>query len=123
MFTAKDFFKPCKYNPETQNQIWMSMIQDSHDNHCSCNKPFAHLLASIFPPGHKDRGQTIEYIINRDYNTKCHFGGQEETNSGLEIGTDAAAGLPSEIKEEHTEEENLDDLLAAAAAAAEDELR
>ncbi len=42
---------------------------DSHDICCDCKFPFAHLLDSIFPEGHTDRYQSIEYIIKRDYQT------------------------------------------------------
>ncbi len=117
--SAKDFFKKCTYNCETQNQLWCSQIADGHDNFCSCQQPFAHLLASIFPPGHQDREYTINQILARDYTERCLSGGDEERKLG---------GESSNIKEEETtdtkgdfqEEESIDALLAAAAAAAED---
>ncbi len=43
------FYAQTKYNAATLNQLWMSMIADSHDIHCDCKKPFAHLLDNIFP--------------------------------------------------------------------------
>ncbi len=49
----------------------------------NCNTPFAHLLASIFPVGHKDRDLTIEAIITRDIQ-ECLSGGPEERGSGEE---------------------------------------
>ncbi len=73
--SAKDFYTPTPYNQDTKNQIWLSQIADSHDNFCNCNHPFAHLLASIFPPGHKDRNFTINQILARDYKEKCLSGG------------------------------------------------
>lgn len=111
--SAKDFYTPTPYNIDTKNQIWLSQIADSHDNFCHCNHPFAHLLASIFPPGHKDRNLTINQILKRDYTEKCRSGGTEEESHG---------GDHLDIKEEHTEEEERDsladagveDLLAAA---------
>lgn len=99
----------------------MSQIADSHDNICSCWHPFAHLLASIFPPGHQDRELTINQILLRDYKEKCHSGGEGEENHGLAGGE--GADLPTEPKEENTEENNIEDLLFAAAAAAEENKR
>lgn len=116
--SAKDFYKECKYNEETKNQMWMSCIADSHDSWCNCDTPFAHLLASIFPPGHTDRTRTIQDILTRDFTKKCLSGGADAENSGM-----AAARLIEEKtstkreKEEFTEEENLEDLLAAVADA------
>ncbi len=50
--------------------------------------PFAHLLASIFPPGHKDRDLTVNQILNRDYKELCLSGGKEEKSHGM-AGEDA----------------------------------
>lgn len=112
--TAKDFYKPTKFNPETLNQIWMSEIQDSHDIWCDCKGPFAHLLTSIFPPDHKDRYLTVDQIIKRDFAQAWHSGGEEEENHGL-AGGDTAATL---IKEEKGGQEedipgDVEELLAA----------
>ncbi len=115
--SAADFFKPTPYNKDTKNQIWMSMIADGHDIICNCFNPFAHLLASIFPPGHQDRDLTINQIIERDYKAQCHSGGTEERSGG-----EAAAGPStkedSNIKEENQEDEfterNIEELIAAA---------
>jgi len=113
--TATDFYKPTRYNPETLNQIWMSEIADSHDIWCDCNGPFAHLLASIFPPGHQDRDLTISEILKRDYR-KWHSGGEEETRDGG-AGDSNAATLKQETEERDlpdTEREDIEGLLAAA---------
>ncbi len=67
----------------------MSMIADTHDIHCNCWHPFAHLLASIFPPGHKDRLLTIQEILTRDYKEICRSGGEEERSHGLQTDTRA----------------------------------
>lgn len=75
-------FKPTKYNGCTKNQLWMSIISDSHDIHCGCEVPFSHLLDSIFPEGHSDRHKTIAEIIQRDTQA-CHSGGTEETSPGF----------------------------------------
>lgn len=80
---SKDFFKETNYNQETKEQIWMSQLSDSHDNICSCHTPFAHLLASIFPPGHRDRNSTIQQILERDYKELCLSGGNAETSFGF----------------------------------------
>ena len=117
---AKDFYKPTPYNQDTKNQIWLSQIGDSHDNFCHCNTPFAHLLASIFPVGHKDRTLTIDQILLRDYRQLCLSGGEDAEGTG---------GAATEIKEEQDGqkeeeddqdiEEKLDALLAEAAENAE----
>lgn len=117
--SAKDFFTPTPFNEETKNQIWMSIIADGHDNICHCNHPFSHLLASIFPPGHQDRNKTIDQILARDYQEKCHSGGGAGGSHGL-AGGDIEKGSTKIKQEEEGEdpEEDLDTLLAAAAAAA-----
>ena len=114
-----DFFTNTPYNADTKNQMWMSMISDGHDIFCNCHSPFAHLLVSIFPPGHQDRNLTVEEIIQRDYKQQCHStGGTEETGGG-----EAAAGpstkTDTNIKEEENLEEefterNIEELIAAA---------
>jgi len=95
----------------------MSTIADGHDNFCSCTGPFAHLLASIFPPGHQDRHKTIEEILQRDYQEQCHSGGRGAAGHGSAAGATAAAASP-EIKEENQEEDmpgdEIEELLAAA---------
>lgn len=114
--SAKDFWSTTTYNNETKNQLWMSIIADSHDSICNCKTPFAHLLANIFPPGHKDRDLTINQILERDLKEKWHSGGDGGENSG-----GAAEKITSERKDtttpekEPTEEEEIDGLLAAAA--------
>lgn len=115
--TAADFYKPTTFNSDTRNQIWMSQIQDSHDNFCNCWHPFAHLLASIFPPDHKDRNSTIQEILDRDYKELCHSGGTEERNHGM-VGdsrpadTEGVAG-PGEEGEHFIKDEELEELIAA----------
>lgn len=115
---SKDFFVETPYNQDTKNQIWMSQIADSHDNICFCNFPFAHLLANIFPPGHKDRNLTVNQILARDYKEKCHSGGREDASGGME---DPGFGEGPSTKEEEKDpaeedfpEEEIDVLLAAA---------
>lgn len=118
MLSHKDFASKTKYNLDTQNQIWMSNIADSHDCWCDCPTPFAHLLSSIFPPGHQDRKRTINQILLRDYKEKCRSGGQEEESHGGAVG---GAGDTQDIKvegaEEEFPEEDIEGLLAAAADA------
>ncbi len=113
--SAKDFFKKTKFNLETQNQIWMSQLADSHDNFCHCNCPFAHLLASIFPPGHKDRDLTINQILQRDYIEACHSTGEEERDGGGERGgTDIKENPDTKEEEDLIKDEELSELIAAA---------
>ncbi len=113
---AKDFYHPTPFNQETKNQIWMSQIADAHDNICHCNHPFAHLLASIFPVGHKDRDLTINQILLRDYREKCRSGGEEEERTGMaDSGTGGGfKGIKAEEEEEELPGEEIEDLLAAA---------
>ncbi len=75
MICSRDFCNKNKYNNETNEQLWMSVLSDTHELTCSCNWPFAHLLAIIFPLGHQDRDKTINEILLRDYKEKCHSGG------------------------------------------------
>ncbi len=115
--SAKDFYRKTKYNTDTQNQIWLSIIADSHDSWCDCDHPFAHLLASIFPPGHSDRPQSIDYILARDYTEKCLSGGADAENSGMAEGDLQGDAKPSkEDIEKDLPTEEIDALLAAAAA-------
>lgn len=114
MLSHKDFASKTKYNIDTQNQIWMSNIADSHDCWCDCPTPFAHLLSSIFPPGHTDRNKSINYILARDYKEKCRSGGAEETEIGL-VNSDTAAATPIKGEEgEDFPEEEIEKLIAAA---------
>lgn len=120
--SSKDFFKKTTYNFETQNQIWCSQLADAHDNFCCCNHPFAHLLSSIFPPGHTDRDLTITQILTRDYTEICLSGGTEEENHGL--ADTGGEEIPTEEKPPEEEIEDLEDieieeLIAAADAATE----
>ena len=116
MLSHKDFASKTKYNIDTQNQIWMSNIADSHDCWCDCPTPFAHLLSSIFPPGHRDRHLTIEQILQRDYKEKCLSGGGEEESHGM--AGSGADGELQDIKDEGEEfqGEEIENLLAAADA-------
>lgn len=110
------FIRNTNYNGDTKNQMWMSMISDGHDIFCGCPQPFAHLLDSIFPEGHRDRNKTIQRIIDRDYK-ECLSGGQEERNLGMADG--AEGETPIKEEEDQGIDEDLDALLAAAASAAE----
>ncbi len=117
---SKDFYKETYYNSDTKNQLWMSLIADSHDSWCNCDTPFAHLLASIFPPGHKDRDLTIEQILSRDYKSICLSGGADAENTGTVPTTKDGAAENQNIKqEEKLEEEGIEELLAAVADAEE----
>lgn len=117
--SADDFFHPTTFNNSTKNQLWMSIIADSHDSICDCWHPFAHMLASIFPPGHSDRNKTIEEILHRDYQEKqCHSGGRDGGGHGL-AGGEEREGLPGiKAEEEDYPEEEVEKLIAAAESAA-----
>ena len=112
------FFHKTTYNNETLNQLWMSIIADSHDICCSCYTPFAHLLDSIFPEGHQDRHKTIADIIQRDYQ-QCHSGGIEEENHGLADTKEKDSPTKREDQEEgYIGDEELEELVAVAENAA-----
>lgn len=115
---ANDFARATHFNLDTKNQLWMSVIADHHDSWCNCNTPFAHLLASIFPPGHGDRLLTIEQILSRDYQELCLSGGADAKDTGTVPATENGAAENQNIKqEEKPEDEGLEELLAAVAAA------
>lgn len=111
------FYCKTKYNAATLNQMWMSMIADSHDIHCDCKAPFAHLLDNIFPEGHTDRNKTIASIITRDYQ-QCLSGGEEERSHGGVAGEKDGQKEPIKREEDHIEDDgNVEELLAAVANA------
>ncbi len=85
MLCSKDFHRKSPYNHETKDQMWMSIIGDTHDAICGCDQPFAHLLTNIFPIGHTDRDKTINQIIWRDFKQlqKCHSSGDAENAPGI----------------------------------------
>jgi hypothetical protein len=111
--SATDFIKPTHYNSDTKNQIWMSIITDSHDNFCNCQSAYAHLLASIFPPGHSDRDLTINQILERDYKEQCLSGGAAAESSGMEGTGGTKPGLEKEEGAHFIKDEELEDLIAA----------
>ena len=111
---SKDFYKKNSYNFETQNQLWCSQITDAHDNFCGCHYPFAHLLSTIFPPGHTDRDLTITQILTRDYTELCLSGGQEEKDGcGTETDHTTKERDITENQEENLTEEGIEELIAA----------
>lgn len=112
--------RPCTYNLDTKNQLWCSVIADSHDSTCGCKFPFAHLLATIFPPGHQDRNKTIEEILQRDYREQCLSGGDGERGHGILTGIEpsAAAAFLKEEEEEYIKDEDLQNLIDAGEDAA-----
>lgn len=118
--TTFEFYRKTPYNKETLQQLWTTIINDTHDCHCGCTVPFVHLLDILFPPDHKDRHLTIDSIIKREKKyIRCLFGGKEEEDSGgvaEEIPTEKDTPQ-EEIKEEDDTEENIRELLAAADAA------
>lgn len=112
MLCSRDFHRKSPYNNETKDQMWMSIIGDSHDAICGCEQPFAHLLTNIFPIGHKDRDKTINQIIWRDFKQLCHSGGDAaDVTGGPE---NAIMPLPSAATKELDEDgpEELEKLFA-----------
>nr|UHS18233.1 MAG: hypothetical protein [Gammatorquevirus sp.] len=117
MFCSKDFMnRQRKYNNETLEQLWLSIVNDSHECICQCDYPFAHILSAIFPLGHADRKLTIEQILARDFKQKCLSGG-----AGDAATLTPTTGIKREEEkplEENQEEEPTDEDLAALLAAA-----
>lgn len=91
----------------------MSEIADSHDIWCNCTGPFAHLLASIFPPGHQDRNLTITQILERDYK-QCHSGGHAGASAGGVADTNVGTLKEDQKDLQEEEKEDIENLLAAA---------
>lgn len=119
-----DFYHKTTFNLDTQNQIWMSQLADGHDNFCDCKTPFGHLLASIFPPGHKDRDLTINQILLRDYTETCHSGGTGEKGSGGETTGENPGTRNTNLEDtEELTEQNIEELIAVADAAEEEDTR
>lgn len=119
MPNTSNFFQPSPYNHETKEQMWCSIIGDFHDSFCGCDKPFCHLLSSIFPPGHQDRNLTIQQILERD--SQCHSGGKEgESHGGATGFATRDYTKEKENQGDIKEEDTIEDLLFAAAAAAEE---
>lgn len=115
--SSEDFYQETTFNKITKQQIWMSQIADGHDNICNCNHPFAHLLANIFPPGHKDRSLTIDQILQRDYTEKCLSGGA--AGRGGSNLAETTGGDALELGERnHIEDADLEELIAAGESAA-----
>nr|UHS18320.1 MAG: hypothetical protein [Gammatorquevirus sp.] len=114
---SKDFYKETYYNSDTKNQLWLETVQNTHDCYCNCNTPYAHLLACLFPPGHKDRDTTIQEILQRDYKERCLSGGNADAGPGFTTTDIKEEDTRKEDLEEDFGEENLDELLAAAADA------
>lgn len=112
-------YRPCKYNNETKQQLWMSILGDSHDNFCSCETPFAHALDCMFPIGHSDRNLSVQQIITRDQ-ARWHSGGTEEENHGL-ADTAERQPIPEDGADdlENMGDEEIEELIAAADAATE----
>lgn len=118
---TKDFHRDTKYNSDTKNQLWMSIIGDAHDIICDCWHPYAHMLSNIFPPGHKDRDLSINQILERDYSERCHSGGDDAENHGLADGGATTGGDvidPEEREEEYIKDDELTELIKAAEDAA-----
>jgi len=114
---ANDFFSATTFNNDTKNQLWLSIVADAHDSICNCWHPFAHMLASIFPPGHQDRNRTIEEILQRDYKEKCHSGGGDAAAHGLADGGEKGDLPDIKAEEEDYPGDELENLIAAAESA------
>lgn len=119
MATYFEFFRNPAYNSTTRDQLWVSSFTDSHDSYCGCTKPISHMLSILFPPGHGDRHLTIHQILKREeQDSKCLFGGPEETSGGADAGEPTTKEKETPLKEEEEDpftKIDVEDLLAAAA--------
>lgn len=111
--SGSDFYQPTHFNRETKDQLWMSIIADSHDSNCNCETPFAHLLANIFPPGHKDRDLSINQILQRDYKQTCRGGGRGVEGHGLADGKEKPEETNSPEEKNSIDGEEITNLLDA----------
>ncbi len=114
MFCAKDFYRTPKYNTETKDQLWMSILSDSHELYCGCDTPFAHLLSNIFPIGHQDRNKTINQILLRDFKQlqRCHSGGGEEERTGFPVASTSGTTREEITAAGEDSQEDLEKLFA-----------
>ena len=115
------FYRPTPYAPETKQQIWSTILTDSHDLFCGCTEPISHMLHELIPPDSKYRHWTIDQFINNNFKRQqCLFGGVDEKGGG-EAAADPTTGENTTPKEEGGEdlftEENLKELIDAADAA------
>lgn len=125
MSTIFNFFRKTEFNQPTLEQLWLSIINDTHDSICNCTRPFIHLLALLFTEEHKDRHLTIHNIITREFKEhQCLFGGDADKNIGMALAaTQQEEGeKPTEEREDLTEED-IELLIAATDAAEEEEPR
>lgn len=118
MFCSRDFYRKNRYNQETNDQLWMSILSDSHELYCGCDTPFAHLLSNIFPIGHQDRNKSINQILLRDFKQlqKCHSGGGEEKEDGYHAGHTSGTTGEEITAAEGDSQEDLEKLFAKDAA-------
>lgn len=120
MICSRDFYNQSPFNRDTKEQLWMSIVNDSHDSICGCSHGFAHLLSIIFPPEHTDRKLTVEQILRRDYKEKCRSGGLAGDAFGPPETTTGPVS-EKEPEERDPDDADIDELLAAATAAEESE--
>lgn len=119
MSTVFNFFTDSTYNSDTKHQLWLSTINDIHDTFCCCTRPFAHLLAQLFPEDHKDRHLTVHQIVTREFKAhKCLFGGKQEEDGGVaDAGPSTDEGFKLKLEESQEEgfaDLNIEELIAAA---------
>ncbi len=108
------FFTAPKYNHLGRQQLWVDACILAHDSWCGCDHPIAHLIDSLLPLGHKDRDLTVQEIISRDYAIKCHSGGEEERDGGVQQDTIGNAEPIEEDLEKLFSEDAIEELLDAA---------
>ncbi len=120
MLCSKDFHRKSPYNHETKDQMWMSIIGDTHDAICGCDQPFAHLLTNIFPIGHTDRDKTINQIIWRDFKQLCRSGGDVGEGTGYPTTSTANAKVAAATEENLDTAEELEKLFSEKEGAAEE---
>lgn len=119
MTTPINFYRPTPYSQETKEQIWSTIVTDSHDEFCGCTEPFSHLANLLIPPDHPDRHLTINQLVRKNFRRQlCLFGGKGEEGGTTQEEEPSTENLKQEKEpdKEDFADINIEDLLAAAAA-------
>lgn len=109
------FFEPPKYNLDGRQQLWIDACLLSHDTWCGCDSAAVHLLSALLPVGHKDRGLTVDQLIQKGYQQKCLSGGKGEEDGGTTTDLPTEEERNIESQEDGFTDAAIDELLLAAA--------
>nr|BAG84583.1 hypothetical protein [Torque teno midi virus] len=112
-----------------KQQQWIQSVELHHDNWCGCTNWFAHLLDSVIPLDSKNRGKTIQEIIEHSKNQiralpalpLQPWPGTSDNGGDQGTGDDGNAGDGPEEKEDFAEPIPEDEVFALLENAANDE--